>query len=541
MRRAVKDVAEAHLASSTLNGRYPSGATILRGGHEFKQEYIWSYDRPELADLLEMDPADTKSPEGVVSALAQLFAFAHYLTKRCCVTLIKPTNEDWAFDMFQSLNATGTPLTAVETFKPRVVQFESGENGYKGSTSQEHFDHVDTLMATASKTTQKSRLTDRLLVSFALAWDGTRLANRFSEQRRWLQASYEEQEDADDKRAYTGHFSDAARFYAEVWEGYDGAGILDSIADAPDAASVSTCLLYLRDANHSIAPAVLAQFYGGVLAADDGAAERFGDAVKAVAAFYTLWRSIKSNSGLDAVYRSLMKGTDDTQGLNWMTDQAPSVSLLQNHFKQALDGIGAAEKERWMVRVHSNLRYDRAKAACRFALFVAADNTVPDSSASGLMKPGTSGCSEYLTPETWRDSGLKEIEHVAPVNPKSDDAWDNAIYSEDRYHELGNLTLLPKEINASAGNDGFERKLLYYQHLGLDDVQEIEALRNEAIQRGIDLAGSTLDMLRDAKHRSHLRPITSLSEDAWTVDLIKARTERISDILWGRLSSWIGL
>src|SRR5690606_31203825 len=108
---------------------------------------------------------------GVVSALAQLFAFAHYLTKRCCVTLIKPTNEDWAFDMFQSLNATGTPLTAVETFKPRVVQFESGEGGYKDSPSQEHFDHVDALMATTNKTTQKSRLTDRLLVSFALAWD----------------------------------------------------------------------------------------------------------------------------------------------------------------------------------------------------------------------------------------------------------------------------------------------------------------------------------------------------------------------------------
>ena len=542
MRRAVQEVAEAHLPSSGLNGSYPSGATMLHGDHGFKQEYIWSYDRQELADLLTTDPADVKSPEGVVSALAQLFAFVHYLMKRCCVTLIKPTHEDWAFDMFQSLNATGTPLTAVETFKPRVVQFEGAEGGYKGSPSQEHFDLVDELMGTTDNPTQKSKLTDRLLISFALAWSGERLSKRFSEQRRWLQASYEAQADADDKRAYTGHFADAARFYAEVWEGYDGDGVLDPIAGASDAAVVSTCLLYLRDANHSIAPAVLAQFYAGVLAGDDGAVGRFNAAVKAVTAFYTLWRSVRTNSGLDAVYRSLMRGGEATASLNWSTGDAPDVDRLRGHFAGTLQEIGVGERARWVARTHNGLRYDGARAACRFALFIAADDTVPDPSAPGLMKPGTSGCSEYLRPETWRDPGLKEVEHVAPVSPKSDDAWDDAIYSEDRYHEVGNLTLLPKEINASAGNHGFERKLLYYQHLGLDDPQAIERLQQEAEARGIELAESTVAMLQDVQHQAHLRPVIERSsEDGWDAEFVRSRTERIAEILWDRLAPWVGV
>jgi len=50
---------------------------------------------------------------------------------------IEPVSENWAFDMFQSLNATGTPLTALETFKPLVVSLVASNNGgFKGSKSK---------------------------------------------------------------------------------------------------------------------------------------------------------------------------------------------------------------------------------------------------------------------------------------------------------------------------------------------------------------------------------------------------------------------
>ena len=541
MRRAVKDVAEAHMSSSPLNGCYPSGADLVRGGHPFRQEYIWSYDRPEFVEMLAADPSDAKCPEGVVSALAQVFAFAHYLTQRCCVTLIRPSNEDWAFDMFQSLNATGTPLTAVETFKPRVVQFERGEGGFRESASEEHFDRIDSLMGTVNRATQKGRLTDKLLVSFALSWDGSRLANRFSEQRRWLQSAYEGEAAPEGKRTFTRRFADSASFFADVWEGYDGLAPLEKIGADPEAELTSTCLLYLSDANHNIAPAVLSLFYARVLDGSGGAVSDFVAATKAVTAFYTLWRSARSNSGLDAVYRSIMRGTKERNGLNWLQGDEPDVDQLRQRFVAALETQGIETKDKWLARVPSALRYDGAKAVCRFALFVAADDTVPDPTEAGLMKPGKDGCSPALSPALWRDSDLKEIEHVAPLNPQDDHTWDPAIYEQDLPDQIGNLTLLPGKINASAGNHGFARKLLYYQHLGLDDMQEIERLKTAAASKGLDLAEPTVRLLRDSKHCAHLRPITALNEDGdWNAGMIRSRTRRIAETLWDRLAPWIG-
>ena len=47
--------------------------------------------------------------------------------------------------MFQSLNATGTPLTAIETFKPTVVNTVDGEEGYKfkESVSDKSFKKIE--------------------------------------------------------------------------------------------------------------------------------------------------------------------------------------------------------------------------------------------------------------------------------------------------------------------------------------------------------------------------------------------------------------
>ena len=85
-------------------------------------EFIWSYYREDLEKLIfEKDITNKKSDSYVLCSLVQLISISHYLLERCCFTIIQPINEDWAFDMFQSLNASGTPLTAIETFKPLVV------------------------------------------------------------------------------------------------------------------------------------------------------------------------------------------------------------------------------------------------------------------------------------------------------------------------------------------------------------------------------------------------------------------------------------
>jgi len=90
--------------------------------------------------------------------------------------------------MFQSLNATGTPLTALETFKPLVVSLVASNNGgFKGSKSE--IEQVDQLLGSLRSASSKNKLTNDYLTVFALTHDGTKLSTQFSAQR-WLTEKY---------------------------------------------------------------------------------------------------------------------------------------------------------------------------------------------------------------------------------------------------------------------------------------------------------------------------------------------------------------
>ena len=77
------------------------------------------------------------------SGLIRIILFSYYLMKSVILTRVETRNEDSAFDIFDSLNTTGQPLTALETFKPRVIRFENENNGYKGSESHAQFQRLE--------------------------------------------------------------------------------------------------------------------------------------------------------------------------------------------------------------------------------------------------------------------------------------------------------------------------------------------------------------------------------------------------------------
>jgi hypothetical protein len=112
-----KVVSVAH--ENNNDDEFPSAECILK---YFSQDLLWQFERPDLVEIVNLkDYTDKKSNSYIISELVQVLSVCHFLLDRCCFTIIQPTDDDWAFDMFQSLNATGTPLTAIETFKPTVV------------------------------------------------------------------------------------------------------------------------------------------------------------------------------------------------------------------------------------------------------------------------------------------------------------------------------------------------------------------------------------------------------------------------------------
>ena len=120
--------------------------------------------------------------------------------------------------------------------------------------------------------------------------------------------------------------------------------------------------------------------------------------------------------------------------------------------------------------------------------------------------------------------------------------WENDLYDNqiEPYHSLGNLTLLPQDLNSSAGNRGWKEKLLYYQSVAETDPDKIANIKQRAEKIGVAFNEDTIKLLKECHFNQHLLSISSLTaEDSWKKELVDARTDVMLDIIWDRVSKWI--
>lgn len=523
---------------------YPRAKQILE---TIPEESLWTYPRPELRDHVPEPTGEFDKVAKVVSSLVQLFAFIHYFTERCCFTVIKPVSEEWAFDMFQSLNASGTPLTAIETFKPLVVNYLAQEGKiFKDTKSNEYFSQVDQLIGDTGPAAKKNKLTDEFLTIFALTHDGHTLSTQFSLQRRYLNDRLRAADTPVAREDFVRQMGELATYWDSVI-GFEPNNLL-AIAGLEDLTqeqkSVSGfCVLFLRDSGHKMANSVLSRFYGKLLREkNQQAAIDFVEACKAVTAFYFLWRAAKTNSGLDDVYRKLLRVGDDDNGIPplcaFKGQNSINIENLQKYFRLALGDL--ADRTQWLTKATQNLRYDFAKPMCKCALFLSAHDTIPDNDSPGLMKLGTPGTRPIIDPRMWNSPDFKSIEHVAPG--KGQGNWDDMLYESERFQAIGNLTLLPGEVNSSAGNSPWVVKSIYYRHLAEKDPEKLAGLAKEAENIGVVLQAHTLDLLKNSSYSHHMESIVRVPTDGkWDKDLVELRSRRICELSWSRVASWLGL
>lgn len=96
--------------------------------------------------------------------------------------------------------------------------------------------------------------------------------------------------------------------------------------------------------------------------------------------------------------------------------------------------------------------------------------------------------------KVWQLRAAESIEHIFPQNPEPGGAWTGKMQRndeepepiEDHVHRIGNLLLLPAQLNNDAKRQGFtEKKLLYSQHhlRQIDKVRELEDWTLESIDQ----------------------------------------------------------
>ena len=486
--------------------------------------------------------------------LTRLAMLGAYALNRIALTVVKGKDEDYAFTIFESLNTTGEPLTAFETFLPRVVMAESIEN-YQNSKAHEQMAVVQEHLSQFPAGDRLQNATRELLVTFALAETGTKLSKRLADQRVYLKEEFDKCKDEESSRlSFLGHLKDTATFVGETWECNDGNRKLVGLETSAMTDAVRLCLAFLVDLKHTVTIAPLVRFYSEALRADDATRQikvsHFEEALKAITAFTVLWRASRSSTGnIDREYREIMAGSSSLTGMDPLARRrrtgpdipAPTVDvdLLKSELRHRLVHANHGDLsslETWLNRSREVPLYNVSRPLTRFLLLAAYHDSVEDPDHPGLIKPGKAGVAPCLTGQGWADDGHLTIEHIAPRTSTS--GWDEGFYTEKAtVHQIGNLVLAPGGANSSLSSRPWAEKRVLYGALGARTPEDAKKVLQDA---GMTFAQTTEELAGLSHYLPHLNALYQRHEP-WTPGFMAIRAERLLRLAYARLSPWLGL
>jgi uncharacterized protein with ParB-like and HNH nuclease domain len=518
---------------------------------------FWGGERSEEIDKFYPEYSEA------IDKIVRYILFSNFFLNRCCLTLIKPVSEVRAFDMFQSLNATGSPLTAIETFKPFAVK-EYGEE-YNNSQAKKYFESIDSLFFSQTEYSSKDRRTNKFLTSFFNAYLGEKISNQFSCQFSTLKKQYQDAKTDKDPKGeeFLRKLGQSAEYFQIFAEGKSGNKMKKYINDLPgecdndlvDQAVFS--IFYIKAINHEIGHSLLIRFYVAAKNSNDrdendlSGMQVFCEACRLVAALFTLWKSSLRKKYPDSEYRKVIKKI-----IPWKLSESDHINIqklriaLKNIFIDKLLEVYSLKSQEiedrdqirdfWIKKAVSNIRHDESKALCKFALLVEAHEAIEDTESKGLFKRAVKGGVKHLNFNRWESKDLAEIEHVAPQSPDYLGGWDTQIYENDKLHTIGNLTLLPKKVNISAGNKSWNLKRYYFDYLSAKDGQKIKKIEEELKQLIPEQSlKSTLEILAKSEYADHVKAFKALDDTEWDSDFIDRRSTRILEILFDQVYPWL--
>ena len=474
--------------------------------------------------------------------------------------------------MFQSLNATGTPLTAFEVFKPQIVK--AWGSGYS-SMIKPQVDRIEKVFETESNSSDKEDLTDKVIVSSALVFNGIERSRRFSEERDWLTDTLEQslsggvptQKSID----FVTSIADQAEYFVNFVKprrspknsnNFRLCNHLVNMGLNPQQADrAGLCVFYLKDAGHQFAHAVLSVFYSKLLrsqtneASKTAAAAEFVAICEATAAFFTLYMGAQQGRFPDSDYRALFQAA--AGNISVASGAAYQTStFVKAAFRQALEyqkiydaGDAIAARQIWVDLAKENAWYSR-KTVCRFALFASAHDAAPDlvPGREGLFTDGMANSADLLNCRAWHSSAYEVMEHIAtrdqPSSIKFTAYFDATIYPGNCsiVDKIGNLTLLSGPVNSSIYSE-WPDKVFYYWSLttpGSTAAGPTGAALAASLGIG-DVPPALSRLVAASKYLSHLAPLALRGQRGlrWDAAFIAKRSEHLCQRVFDKLDAWL--
>lgn len=490
---------------------------------------------------------EAASEDQNLARLLNYVLLARFMMEGVHIAAINSTDESYALDMFDSLNTTGQPLTALETFKPRVVAGFGTESDFLASSIGTKWASLQGLVERKPEAQQK--VARDIVKTFALAETGRKLPLSLSDQRSWLRDEFEAVDRAD-KYYFVTQMLHNAGVYQAVWpepgasfEGWAPAFELDD--------SARLAIDFMSGSNHTIPQASLSRYTFKFATAGEEerieVLEEVKRVARACAAFWAIWRAASaSTENIDAAHREIMADGVKGVGLPPLSRRdtrdasvraTPSASDFIAGLRSKLtQHKGIRGKADW-VEMAGHQNHDDVQEVARFLLLAAFHSRGPDPDHAGLLRDERTGPgNKTLSWDRWLAEELSTLEHVAPQKPPKGHDWDEKIYrvSGSDLHALGNLVLLPSQANAIAGNKNWATKRRLFEALSAKTIEEAHDTLSGEDSASQDSIEKVLAV------RQQLPVLGGLSGvEEWSEEFIEARTEHLLDKAWDTLAGWI--
>ncbi|MPS62975.1 DUF262 domain-containing HNH endonuclease family protein [Acinetobacter sp.] len=489
-----------------------------------------------------------------ISQFVRLLGLAKFTLNHVTIVSVEASSEDFAFDVFEALNSTGQPLTAIETFVPLVVQ-KVGVSAYEKSKEKKLLDKIIKFTQKEEKSAKKQKRSTDLVTTFYLTETGEKCISNLSDQRASMRKAFSIcDNDPNQQELFLKNLTNIANFYQYLW-------ITDSGKEKPQPqfcnpnAKLSDlaglCLRFLVSIKHTITIPLLSLYTqdieNEVEQDKTDLIARFDELLLAVTAFTVLWRSSRTSTDrIDQFHRDLMLKGDPTIGLEPLarqkrkTDQLPDVSLIKRYFKNKLELDGIVGETEWSSKVNSLplFKIGSGKEISKFLLLAAFNDVTPDQNEPYKLVKGKPGTFETLTIKKWDSPHFETIEHIAPQQPQTNSRWETSdIYrSSNDVHKLGNLTILPIPNNSSLGNREWDIKRKLFSALSATTTNETQAILKILSDDGV-FKGTNSDLYCGV-YLPHLNVLSKYPHD-WTSQSIEIRGKEITSFAWSTLNSWL--
>jgi len=505
-------------------------------------------------DVLENDGSaaiSTIEKEKDAHAYFRTLMLASYFCNCIAVTTVVTSDESAAFDIFDALNTTGEPLTALETLKPQVIAFENRQKSskYSGSAAEIAFNEIERIMSEDyPETSQKQNETKDLVITFELYLEGRKISRELSAQRSALRQSFNKSQNSKDGPSkFMKALAGVASYRSDYWVPANFGRINGYHIDTAEADQVKLLCAFISAMKTSLALPILSRYWIECKNNGNGF-DDYIEALKAVSAFIALRRAATGGTdGIDTCFRDIMAPAANEKKFGLCagpTHENPILSLagLKKALRDKLNSskVKFANRDEWIDYVADVPLYSHARPLVRFLLFAGTHHTSEDPHTPGLLtRQGIAQSDDrnYLSFAQWTSERYHTVEHVAPNSDKPE-GWDKKIYSNSRLRNtLGNLVLLPVEENSSIGKSTWSKKKIFFSALTGPNVEDRKTALNKAKREGMRFNKKTENMILKGKRFSMLDGIPDVDE--WNAEFIEQRSRRLAELAWEKIRPWL--